>query len=97
MKQWVELFHGPGRPYLLLGRMLRPPKLLVPAATDGDLTIRDIRLNAFQAPDGSAAAIVVNASAEDRDVHFRWRGTSHALRLAPWSIRLVPGGPGIRQ
>jgi len=26
--QWVRLFHGEGRPYLLLGRMLRPPQLL---------------------------------------------------------------------
>jgi len=27
--QWVRLFHGRGRPYLLLGRMLHPPPLAV--------------------------------------------------------------------
>jgi len=26
--RWVRLFHGEGRPYLLLGRMLRPPPLI---------------------------------------------------------------------
>lgn len=27
--QWVKLYHGEGRPYLLLGRMIHPPRLVV--------------------------------------------------------------------
>ena len=27
MRQWIALYHGAGRPYLLLGKMLHPPRL----------------------------------------------------------------------
>ena len=31
--QWIRLFHGEGRPYLLMGRMLHPPRLEAKEAT----------------------------------------------------------------
>jgi len=39
--QWIKLYHGEGRPYLLLGRMLHPPRL--DAKNAGYTTTRPIR------------------------------------------------------
>lgn len=46
VKQWVELFHGEGRPYLMLGEMIRPPKLWDIRLRDPDLpqTLIDLSL-----------------------------------------------------
>ena len=33
LRQWVRLFSGEGRPYLLMGKMLRPPRLLTEKVT----------------------------------------------------------------
>lgn len=45
--------------------------------------------NAFRAPDGSAAAILVNITDEARTGTLTWGGTETELTLAPWEIRLV--------
>ena len=90
VKQWVELFHGQGRPYLMLGKMIRPPKLIEPAPATGPWPpFAPIMLNAFRALDGSEAAIVANASDEQQNVRFQWQQETQTLQLAPWTLRLV--------
>ncbi len=90
IKQWVELFHGPGRPYLLLGQMIRPPKLIEPAPAPGTAPpFTPVMLNAFRAADGSEASIVANATSEPHRVRFQWQQTIQTLDMPPWSLRLV--------
>lgn len=88
--QWVELFHGAGRPYLLLGTMIHPPQLIAPVPEPGERApFPAIMLNAYRAPDGSEAAIVANATDKVQQVQFRWHDTTRTLELPPWSLRLV--------
>ncbi|MEW6356927.1 MAG: DUF6259 domain-containing protein [Planctomycetota bacterium] len=88
--QWVNLFHGEGRPYLLWGRMLHPPKL-----TCGEIEVRpDCRLpailhNAFSAPDGSEAVIAVNITNEVQQGTLAWAAKTIDLSLKPWEARLI--------
>lgn len=90
IKQWVELFHGRGQPYLLLGQMLRPPILIEPApVTKPWPPFAPIMLNAFRAPDGSEAAVIANATGEKHTVRFQWRQETRTLKMAPWTLRLV--------
>jgi hypothetical protein len=88
--QWVELFHGEGRPYLMLGEMTRPPKLIDPAPASAEpAPFAPIMLNAFRAPDGSEAAVLANATDEEKNVRFEWHEDTRTLKLPPWSLRLV--------
>ncbi len=90
VRQWVGLFHGEGRPYLLLGEMLRPPELIAPLPPAGERPpLAPIMLNAFRAPDGSEAAVIANATGEEQEVQFRWRRETRAVRMPPWSLELV--------
>jgi hypothetical protein len=89
MRQWVELFAGEGRPYLLHGRMLHPPALEVegaPAMTDG---MPAVMHNAYRAPNGSEAVVVVNATDEPLRATLSWHGAARGLRLRGWEVRLV--------
>ncbi len=90
VKQWVELFHGEGRPYLLLGQMIRPPRLVAPApASESRPPFPPLMINAFRAPDGSQAAVIANATDEEQAVQIHWQQETRALRMAPWTLRLV--------
>ena len=90
VKQWVVLFHGEGRPYLLLGTMIRPPKLIEPAPATGSAPpFAPIMLNAFRALDGSEAAIVANATDEEQNVRFQWQQETRTLQLPPRTLRMV--------
>ncbi|NLS96954.1 MAG: hypothetical protein GXX96_32860 [Planctomycetaceae bacterium] len=90
VEQWVRLFHGEGRPYLLLGTMIHPPRLLAPLPPAGERPPMDpVMTGAFRAPDGSEAAVVANATAEPQEVQLQWQGRVHNLQMAPSSLRLV--------
>ena len=90
VEQWVQLFHGEGRPYLMLGTMIRPPKLIDPApAAEQWSPLASIMLNAFRAPDGSEAAIIINATDQQQNVRFQWQQEARTLQLAPWTMQLV--------
>ena len=89
MRQWVRLFSGEGRPYLLLGRMLHPPALQTATAVHGDLTLPAILHNAYRAADGSEAVILVNATDEKQRGRLDWRGRERTVRLEAWEARLV--------
>jgi hypothetical protein len=82
MHRWVELFSGEGRPYLLHGRMLHPPKLEVEGAAP-------ILCNAFRAPDGSEAVVMVNAADEPQRVKLTWKGRGQTVALEPWEVALL--------
>lgn len=89
MRQWVDLFAGEGRPYLLHGRMLHPPKLEVEEAPETPDGLPAVLHNAFQAPDGSEAVIVVNATSEPLRTRLSWHGKVQSFELAAWEVRLV--------
>ena len=90
IEQWVDLFHGEGRPYLMLGEMIRPPKLIAPVPAAEERTpFAPIMLNAFRALDGSEAAVIANATGEKQDLRFRWQQETRSLQMAPWTMRLI--------
>ena len=89
VKQWVELFHAQGRPYLMLGKMSRPPKLIDPAPPESRPPFAPIMVNAYRAVDGSEAAIIANATDADQTVRFQWQQGTQTLQMAPWTLRLV--------
>ena len=90
VKQWINLFHGEGQPYLMLGQMIRPPRLLDPTpATVERPPFAPVMLNAFRAPNGSEAAVIANATADEQTARFRWHGKTEEIQLAPWTLRLV--------
>ena len=89
MRQWVELFHGEGRPYLLLGRMLHPPRLEIGTFDSAGRPFPAILHNAFQAPDGSSAVILVNVTDAPQTGQLTWQGPPQPITLQPWQVRLV--------
>lgn len=89
MRQWVELFHGSGRPYLCLGRMVRPPRLEVSTREVENRRFPAILHEAFAAPDGTQAVILVNASDAPQKGTLHARGQDVAVTLQPWEARLV--------
>jgi len=89
MRRWVELFAGEGRPYLLHGRMLHPPKLEIEGAAEAADSPPPVLCNAFRAPDGSEAVVMVNAGDEPRAVKPTWQGKARAVSLQPWEVRLL--------
>ncbi|MBT3378845.1 MAG: hypothetical protein HN742_40995 [Lentisphaerae bacterium] len=88
VKRWVELFHGEGRPYLLFGRMLHPPRQFEPSVPM-DPNKRDVFVNAFRSPDGSEVAVAVNASAVPQPTRLEWQGREHVFTLEASEIRLI--------
>ena len=90
--EWVRLFHGEGRPYLLMGRMLRPPRLRAepPQDTPGSQTSA-ILCNAYRAPDGSEAVVAVNATGQPQRCVLDWGGEAIRLGFRPWELKLLRG------
>ena len=89
MRQWVQLFHGEGRPYLLLGKMIHPPRLDVGLTEVQNRRFPAILHEAFAAPDGTRAAILVNASDGPQTGTLHVGGQATAVTLEPWEARLV--------
>jgi len=89
MRRWVELFHGEGRPYLLLGRMLHPPRLEIGAFEAAGRRFPAILHNAFQGPDGSSAVILVNVADAPQTGQLTWQGRRQPVALQPWEVRLL--------
>ncbi|NOZ24132.1 MAG: hypothetical protein GXP25_23900 [Planctomycetes bacterium] len=88
--QWVELFHGKGRSYLLLGRMLHPPKLDCGEVNiSKERTLPAILHNAYCAPDGSEAVVLVNITDVAQRGKLAWAGQTIDLSLKPWEVRLI--------
>lgn len=88
-RQWSVLFHGEGRPYLLHGRMLHPPRLECETIPYRSGTVPAILHNAFRAPDGSEAVVLCNVTDSERVGTLIWRGQTLELALGPQEVRLV--------
>lgn len=89
MHQWVTLFHGAGRPYLLLGRMLHPPRLETGTQTVSGRTFPVILHNAFRAPDGTEGVVVVNPTDSVQTGRLHWAGSVREIELQPEEVQLV--------
>lgn len=97
--RWVRLFHGEGRPYLLFGRMLRPPLLITekvkcqPSQLKGrhevQLELPAILHNAFRAPDGTEAVIAINITDKAQTGRMNWKGKNVDLKLLPWETKFI--------
>jgi hypothetical protein len=80
-KQWIALYHGPGRSYLQFGEAIPPPSVQPPGA---------VQVGAFRAADGSEAAIAVNVTDAPWQAILHWDGKSRRVELMPSEIRLLP-------
>jgi hypothetical protein len=88
--RWSELFHGEGRPYLLMGRMLHPPRLDCEATgTWNGKPEPAVLHNAYRAADGTEAVIAANATGSRQDCVLHWRGRERRVSLEPWEIKLI--------
>lgn len=89
MRRWVELYHGVGRPYLFYGRMLHPPKLTAGTVERQGRTFPAIMHNAYRAPDGSEACILVNATRSLQSGELTWHGRTVKVELPAGGAELV--------
>lgn len=96
MRQWVALYHGAGHPYLFLGRTLHPPALEAATQTVDGRTWPAILHQAYQAPDGSRAVVLVNATDAPQTGTLAWAGQKQRLSLKPWEVRMVVDRRGQR-
>lgn len=77
-KQWIDLYHGRGRPYLQFGVAIPPPSV-EPAGA--------VQVGAFRAEDGSEAVIAVNVTDATRQATLRWDGKSRSIELLPSQLK----------
>lgn len=88
MRQWLSLYQGVGRRYLLLGKMLHPPRLEigdpVPAGTK---RLPPVLHNAFEAPDGSRGVVLVNWTTKEQNAKLTWKNQIRAITLRPGEVR----------
>ncbi|MDH7571347.1 MAG: hypothetical protein QHJ73_17350, partial [Armatimonadota bacterium] len=89
MRRWVELYHGEGRSYLLFGRMLRPPRLDTAAITYRDRRLPAIFHNAFRAPDGTEAVVLVNGTTTRQAGTLYWKGHPRRVEVEPLGAMLM--------
>ncbi len=97
MRQWIALYQGAARPYLLFGKMVHPPRLetgpLIPA---GHRRLAPVLHNAYEAPDGSQAVVLANWTSSAQRVTLTWKNQSSTIDLQPWEVRCKVrprGGP----
>jgi hypothetical protein len=98
-RQWVKLFHGEGKPYLLLGKMLHPPKMEVDKVVCPPFPLEElpqprrewpaILHNAYRAPDGSEAVIAVNITDQNQTGNLSRNRKKIKINLSPWEIKLI--------
>ena len=89
MSRWVTLYHGEGRPWLMYGRLLHPPKLDCGTVLYRDRPTPAVFHNAFRSPDGREAVVLANATREAQAVTLAWRGKVLPLTLEPDGVALV--------
>lgn len=89
MQKWVSLYHGEGRPWLVYGRLIHPPKLACATITYRDRPTPAVFHNAFRAPNGKVAVVLANATREAQKVTLSRRGKSMELTLAADDVMLV--------
>jgi len=88
MQQWSRLFHGEGRPWLLLGQMIHPPRLDVASIKYRKIEVPAVFHNAFRSADGREAIILVNATAALQSATLHGKA-NETLSLKPYEVRLL--------
>ena len=89
MRKWVGLYHGEGRPWLMYGTLLHPPKLACATITYRDRPVSSVFHNAFRSPDGKVAVVLANATREPQKVTLFPRGKALSLTLEADDVMLV--------
>ena len=90
MHKWVALYHGEGRPWLLNGRLLHPPKLACATITYRDRQVPAVFHNAFRSPEGKVAVVLANATREKQNVTLSLKDQTMKLTLEGDDVVLVP-------
>jgi hypothetical protein len=74
--------------------MLHPPRLETgPLVAAGPRRLPAVLHNAYEAPDGSQAAVLANWTTSPQHVKLTWKNRSSSIDLRPSEVRLVkPGG-----
>jgi hypothetical protein len=88
MQQWSRLFHGEGRPWLLHGQMIHPPRLDTASIEYGKITLPAVFHNAFRSADGREAVILVNATPLPQSATLHGEA-NQKLSMKPYEVRLL--------
>lgn len=98
LKQWVNLYHGPGRDWLAHGRHVRPPRYVCDKVPY-DFSFRgeghavadmpSVFCAAYESLDGAKAVVFGNATYVPRPVAYFEDGAWKKLTLKPAELRLV--------
>jgi hypothetical protein len=89
MRQWSHLFHGAGRPWLLYGQMIHPPRLETASIKYNKIELPAVLHNAFRSPDGKDALVLVNVTAEPQTAVLHTK-KKQELSFKPYEVRLLP-------
>lgn len=89
LQRWVELYSGEGKPWLVHGTVLHPPRLETALVPVEKRTVPAILHNAFRAPDGREAVIAANATSSPQEGTLTWKGREQVVRLGPGEAALI--------
>lgn len=97
IENWIRLYRGEGRKYLVSGKALHPPKVECDMLANHD-TFRGTKIDnikpavhvaAWEAADGSQALCFGNATGADRKIAYRWNGKWTSMTMKPHELKLV--------
>ncbi|MBT7164626.1 MAG: hypothetical protein HN904_17735 [Victivallales bacterium] len=88
MQQWSRLFHGEGRPWLLHGQMIHPPRLDTASIEYGKISLPAVFHNAFRSAAGREAVILVNATPLPQSATLHGEA-NQKLSMKPYEVRLL--------
>lgn len=89
MKNWVRLYQGAGRDFLVYGFREKPPRLTCARFQMADRTFPAVVRAAYRAADGRRALAVANATDKPQTFSCTWRGRSIVRTLRPTEIALI--------
>ena len=89
MRKWVSLYHGEGRPWLVYGRPIHPPKLTCSTLMYRDRPTPAVFHSAFRSPDGKVGVVLANATREPQKVVLSRHGKAMELTLQGDDVILV--------
>lgn len=82
MRRWVEMYRGRGRPYLVHGRSVKPPRV---EGVEWD----DVFCSAYVAEDGSEAVVLGNATMKRQEVVLIRKARRVRIMLEPNELKLI--------
>ncbi|MBC7288978.1 MAG: hypothetical protein H5T86_13270, partial [Armatimonadetes bacterium] len=94
LEQWVRLFSGPGRDFLLLGQMRHPPRLDTDHVSTGRFEVPAILHNQFRAADGREAVVLANWTGDHRTGTLYLRTRELPVSVEPLGVLLLDAKTG---